>query len=40
MSWLTKPKEILDDKLEKNTTYKEHVYSPEMVDELIKNSER
>lgn len=40
MSWLTKPKEILDDKLEKNVSSKGHVYRPEMVDELIKNSSK
>ena len=38
MSWLTKPKEILDGKLEKNINVKEECYSSQMVEELIKNS--
>lgn len=38
MSWLTKPKELLDDKLEKNVSSKEHTYSTEVVDEIFKNS--
>lgn len=38
MSWLTKPKEILDEKLEKNVAAKEHCYSAEMVQELIQNT--
>jgi hypothetical protein len=38
MSWLTKPKELLDGKLEKNISSKEQCYSSELVQEIIKNS--
>jgi hypothetical protein len=38
MSWLTKPKNLLDGKLEKNIANKEQCFSSELVDEIITNS--
>ena len=38
MTWLTKPKELLDGKLEKNINSKEHWYSSDIVEDIIKDS--
>ena len=38
MTWLTKPKEVLDGKLEKNVSIKEQWYSTEMINEMISNT--
>lgn len=38
VSWLTKPKELFDGKLGKNIAHKEHCYSSEIVEEIIRES--
>lgn len=38
MTWLTKPKELLDEKLEKNVAAKEKSYSTEMINEIISDT--
>ena len=38
MQWLTKPKELLDEKLEKNVAAKEKSYSTEMINEIISDT--
>lgn len=40
MTWLTKPKELLDEKLEKNVSAKENQYSSEMINEMISDTKQ
>jgi len=40
MSWLTKPKQILDGKLEQNVSSKDQCYSPDLIKEIISNSNK